>query len=200
MKNDSTTHQRMTEKRKAGYDRKQTQATQEKGLLIVHTGTGKGKSTAAFGMGLRAVGHGMTLGVVQFIKSAQDSAEYRVLSQFDNVDFQTIGDGFTWLTQNRAQDIATAERAWSEAARMLADPRYDMIILDELNVILKYGYLDLDNVLERLAKRRGRLHAIVTGRHAPFELIDLADLVSDMRAVKHPYKEQGVKAQKGIEF
>lgn len=199
-KYDSAAHKRMAEKRNEGYQKKQAKATREKGLLIINTGTGKGKSTAAFGMGLRAVGHGMKLGVVQFIKGAMDTAERKVFQRFDNVDFQSIGDGFTWLTQNREQDIATAEKAWAEAERMLRDASYDMIILDELNIILKYEYLALSRVLDALIQRREMLHVIVTGRHAPPELIDIADLVSDIRPIKHPYKEQGVKAQKGIEF
>lgn len=197
---DSADHARLTARRKAGYERKQARAVHEKGLLIVVTGTGKGKTTAAFGMALRAIGHGMQVGVVQFIKGGQESAERTVLSRFENVDFRTIGDGFTWLTQNREQDVATAERAWAEAERMIGDSRYDLVILDELNPVLKYGYLDLGRILETLDRRRPQLHVVVTGRHAPQALVELADLVSDVRSVKHPYREQGVKAQKGIEF
>ena len=200
VKHDPEAHKRMTEKRQAGYQKKQAKATKEKGLLIVNTGTGKGKSTAAFGMGLRAVGHGMQLGVVQFIKGAMDTAEREIFKRFDNVVFQAIGDGFTWNTQNREQDVATAEKAWAEAERMINDSRYDMVILDELNIILKYEYLDLQRVLDTLANRREMLHVVVTGRHAPEALIEMADLVSDIRPIKHPYKEQGVKAQKGVEF
>ena len=164
------------------------------------TGPGKGKTTAAFGMALRAIGHGMRVGVVQFIKGDQDSAEKLALSRFENVDFQVIGDGFTWLTQNRERDMATAERAWAEAERMIGDPRYDLIILDELNLVLNYDYLDLARVLATFSNRRPELHVAVTGRNAPAALVELADLVSEIRAVKHPYREQGVKAQKGIEF
>ncbi len=193
-------HARLTARRKAGYERKQARASHEKGLLMVFTGPGKGKTTAAFGMALRAVGHGMRVGVVQFIKSGQDSAERAVLSRFENVDFQVIGDGFTWLTQNREQDRATAERAWTEAERMIGDPRYELVILDELNIVLNYGYLDLARVLAVFDARRAELHIAVTGRNAPAELVDLADLVSEIRAIKHPYREQGVKAQRGIEF
>lgn len=200
LKQDSDTYKRMAEKRNQGYEKKQAKATKEKGLLIVNTGTGKGKSTAAFGMGLRAVGHGMRLGVVQFIKGAMETAEREVFKRFDNVDFKAIGDGFTWKTQNLEQDKATAEKAWAEAERMINDPGYDMVILDEINVILKYGYLDVQRVLNTLANRREMLHVVVTGRHAPPELIEMADLVSDIRPIKHPYKEQGVKAQKGVEF
>lgn len=193
-------HTRLTARRKAGYERKQARAAGEKGLLIIFTGAGKGKTTAALGMALRAIGHGMQVGVVQFIKGGQDSAERAVLSGFENVDFQVIGDGFTWLTQNREQDIATAERAWAEAERMIHDPRYALVILDELNIVLKYGYLDLTQVLETFSKRRSELHIVVTGRNAPDALVAQADLVSEIRAIKHPYREQGVKAQKGIEF
>jgi cob(I)alamin adenosyltransferase len=193
-------HARQTARRKAGYERKQARATREKGLLMVFTGPGKGKTTAAFGMALRAIGHGMQVGVVQFIKGGQDSAERLVLSRFENVDFQIIGDGFTWLTQNRQQDMATAERAWAEADRMIGDPRYDLVILDELNIVLNYGYLDLARVLATFSNRRPELHIAVTGRNALAALVELADLVSEIRAVKHPYREQGVKAQRGIEF
>ena len=200
MPTENPDHARLTARRKAGYECKQARATCEKGLLIVFTGSGKGKTTAAFGMALRAIGHGMRVGVVQFIKGAQDSAERTVLGRFENVDFQTIGDGFTWLTQDREQDIATAERAWAEAERMIGDPRYNLVILDELNSVLKYGYLDLGRVLKTFGKRRLEMHVVVTGRHAPDGLLDLADLVSDVRSVKHPYREQGVKAQRGIEF
>lgn len=197
---ESSKHQIMAEKRKTGHEKKKARATKEKGLLIVYTGTGKGKTTAAFGMGLRAVGHGMKLGVVQFIKGAMETAERKVFQGFDNVDFHAIGDGFTWNTQDREKDVATAEKAWNEALRMINDPDYSMVILDELNVILKYGYLDFEKVLHALTNRREMLHIIVTGRNAPAELIEAADLVSDIRPLKHPFKEQGIKAQKGIEY
>ncbi|MGU9957632.1 MAG: cob(I)yrinic acid a,c-diamide adenosyltransferase [Arenicellales bacterium WSBS_2016_MAG_OTU3] len=193
-------HQKMAKKRNEGYQKKQAKATKEKGLLIVNTGTGKGKSSAAFGMALRGVGHGMKVGVVQFIKGAMDTAERTVMSKFDNVDFHATGDGFTWITQNREQDVATAEKAWAIAEDMINDPCYDMLVFDELNIILKYEYLNPERVIETLKNRREMLHIIVTGRHASDAMIEAADLVSDIRAIKHPYKEQGVKAQKGIEF
>ncbi|MDD9870577.1 MAG: cob(I)yrinic acid a,c-diamide adenosyltransferase [Gammaproteobacteria bacterium] len=193
-------HKKMAQKRNAGYEKKQARATREKGLLIVNTGTGKGKSTAAFGMALRAVGHGMRVGVVQFIKGAMHTAERDVLQKFAQVEFHTIGDGFTWHTQNREQDIATAQKAWAVAEKMAGDAAYDMVLLDELNVILKYGYLDFDTVLGALQKRPPMQHIIVTGRHARAELIAAADLVSEITPLKHPYKEQGVKAQRGVEF
>lgn len=200
MPTDDPNHARLIARRKAGYEHKQARATGEKGLLIVFTGPGKGKTTAALGMALRAIGHGMRVGIVQFIKGGQDSAERAVLSGFENVDFRVIGDGFTWLTQNREQDIATAERAWAEAERMIRDPRYALVILDELNLVLKYGYLDLTRVLAAFSARRAELHIVVTGRNAPQALVTQADLVSEIRVIKHPYREQGVKAQKGIEF
>ncbi len=190
----------MAEKRKIGYEKKQAHATQEKGLLIVITGTGKGKTTSALGMGLRAVGHGMKLGVVQFIKGAKETAERQTFERFDRVDWFTIGDGFTWLTQNYEQDIATAQKAWRQAERLIDDPSYDMVILDELNTVLKHEYLALEDVLNTVSARQPMQHVIITGRHAPQALIEAADLVSEIRPIKHPYREQGVKAQKGIEF
>ncbi|BAK76646.1 cob(I)alamin adenosyltransferase [Pseudogulbenkiania sp. NH8B] len=200
MKTDPTSHQRMTERRKAGFEKKKAAATKEKGLLIVNTGTGKGKSSAAFGMGLRVVGHGMRLGVVQFIKGALHTAERDLLGSFDNCDFLTMGEGYTWNTQNRDADIATARKGWDEARHMIESGEYDMVILDELNVVLKYEYLPLDEVLAVFAARSPDLHVVVTGRHAPEALIEAADLVTEMKLVKHPYREQGIKAQQGVEF
>ncbi len=197
---DADKHLNMTRKRQAGHEKKKAKATKEKGLLVVNTGTGKGKSSAAFGMAIRAIGHGMRVGVVQFIKGAMHTAERDVLSQFDNCEWHTIGDGFTWNTQDRRQDIATAEKAWAEAARMIDDRSYHMVVLDELNVVLKYDYLDSDAVIATLNSRGDTQHVIVTGRHASEAMIAAADLVSEVRPVKHPFKEQGVKAQKGIEF
>ncbi len=200
MKTDPDSHKRMTQRHKEGFERKKAAATKEKGLLIVNTGTGKGKSTAAFGMGLRVLGHGMKLGVVQFIKGALPSAERRLLSAQPNCEFHVVGEGYTWNTQDRAADIRTARKGWAEAVRMIGDPSFGMVILDELNIVLKYQYLDLEEVLEVLRRRREMLHVVVTGRHAPQPLIDLADLVSEVRPVKHPYREQGIKAQAGVEF
>lgn len=197
---DPQKHKEMAAKHKVSFEKKLKAATKEKGLLIVNTGTGKGKSTAAFGMGLRILGHGMKLGVVQFIKGALATGEREFLRTQPNCDFQTIGDGYTWNTQDLEADTATARKGWSEARRMIEDPSYDMVILDELNVVLKHHYLDLAEVLKVFSTKRDDLHIVVTGRHAPSELIDMADLVSEINVVKHPYKEQGVKAQKGIEF
>lgn len=197
---DAETHRRQSEKHKQVFEQKLAAAQKEKGLLIVNTGTGKGKTTAALGMGVRVLGHGMKLGVVQFIKGAIATAERDFLGQHPNCDFKTIGDGYTWNTQDREKDVQTARRAWSEAKRMIDDPAYHMIILDELNIILKHQYLQLDEVLPVLTGRRPDLHIVVTGRHAPPELIDAADLVSEVKVIKHPYREQGIKAQKGVEF
>jgi cob(I)alamin adenosyltransferase len=200
MRTDPEAHKRMTQRHKEGFEKKKAAAQLEKGLLIVNTGTGKGKSTAAFGMGMRVLGHGWKLGVVQFIKGALDSGERRFLGAQPNCDFQVVGAGYTWNTQDREADIATARRGWAEAVRMIDDPSYRMVILDELNIVLKYEYLDLEEILAVFRGRREMLHIVVTGRHAPQPLIDEADLVSEIRPVKHPYREQGVKAQPGVEF
>ncbi|MET3709883.1 cob(I)alamin adenosyltransferase [Sphingomonas trueperi] len=174
--------------------------TEEKGLLIVHTGKGKGKSSAAMGMVVRAIGHGMKVGVVQFIKGAMMTGEKAVFDAFSGqVEFKPMGEGFTWDTQDRARDIAVTRTAWEEVKRMIADPSYDMVLADELNIALRYDYLPLDEVLAVLAARPAMKHVIVTGRNAPDALIDAADLVTEMTQVKHPFRS-GVKAQKGIEF
>ena len=174
--------------------------TVEKGLLIVHTGTGKGKSTAAFGLALRMLGRGKRIGVVQFIKGAWHTAERDALAKFgDQVSWHTMGEGFTWETQDLSRDIAAAERAWGKAQELMADPSFDLVILDELNIALRYDYLPLDRVVAALQARRPNLHVIVTGRNAKPELIEAADLVTEMTLVKHHFAA-GVKAQEGIEF
>ncbi|PLZ03832.1 cob(I)yrinic acid a,c-diamide adenosyltransferase [Burkholderia sp. WAC0059] len=200
MKTDPESHLRMTQRRREGHEKKQAAATIEKGLLIVHTGNGKGKSTAAFGMAVRMLGHGMKLGVVQFIKGALHTAERDFLGGVAHCDFVTMGDGYTWNTQNRDADVATARKGWDAARAMIESGDYRMVILDELNTVLKYEYLPLDEVLGVLAARPPLLHVVVTGRHAPDALIEAADLVTEMRLVKHPYREQHVKAQAGVEF
>lgn len=173
---------------------------EEKGLLIVHTGKGKGKSSAAMGMVVRAIGHGMKVGVVQFIKGAMVTGEKAVFDAFpDQVEFKPMGEGFTWDTQDRARDIAVTHTAWDEVKRMIADPTYHLVLADELNIALRYDYLPLDEVLAVLAARPAMQHVIVTGRNAPDALIDAADLVTEMTQVKHPFRS-GVKAQPGIEF
>jgi len=187
-------------RRKAARDKMMTEKTIEKGLLIVHTGKGKGKSTAAFGMVMRCVGHGLRTGIVQFVKGRWDTGERSVLGRFpDLVTFKAMGEGFTWETQDRARDIAAARAAWTQAQAMIADPSYRMVLLDELNIVLRYDYLPVAEVVAVLTARRPDLHVIVTGRNAPDDLIAAADLVTEMALVKHPFRE-GVKAQAGIEF
>ncbi|MGE0257207.1 MAG: cob(I)yrinic acid a,c-diamide adenosyltransferase [Alphaproteobacteria bacterium] len=174
--------------------------TEERGLVIVHTGAGKGKSTAAFGMVLRCIGHGFRVGVVQFVKGAWSTGERTVLARFpDLVTCRAMGEGFTWDTQDRARDIAAARAAWEAAKEMIADPSYRMVLLDELNIVLRYDYLPLDEVIAVLRGKPRDLHVVVTGRNAPAPLIELADLVTEMTLVKHPFRA-GVKAQPGIEF
>ena len=187
-------------RRKAVRDRVLAAKTIEKGLLIVHTGKGKGKSTAAFGLAARAIGNGLRVGVVQFVKGVWRSGERELFARFpDLIEIRAMGEGFTWETQDRARDIAAAEAAWETAERMLADPGLEMVILDELNIVLRYGYLEAGEVVRILEARRGGLHVVVTGRNAKPELIEAADLVTEMTQVKHPFRS-GVKAQLGIEF
>ena len=193
-------HAEKMAKRKAARDKMLAGKTIEKGLLIVHTGLGKGKSTAAFGLVMRALGHGMRVGIVQFTKGKWTSGERFVLDRFpDQVTLRVMGEGFTWETQDRQRDIAAAKAAWAMAQELMADPGYDMILLDEINISLRYDYLDIAEVVAALSARRPMLHLIATGRHAKPELIEAADLVTEMQAVKHPFRA-GVKAQKGIEF
>jgi cob(I)alamin adenosyltransferase len=193
-------HRAKMAKRKAVQDAEVASKSIEKGLLIVHTGTGKGKSTAAFGLALRMLGRGRRVGVVQFIKGAWQSAERDALETFgDQLVWHTMGEGFTWDTQDLKRDIAAAERAWDKACELMADPTLGLIILDELNIALRYEYLDLAAVVAALAARRDGLHVVVTGRNAKPELIAAADLVTEMTLVKHHFAA-GVKAQPGIEF
>lgn len=193
-------HRAKMENRKRVQDAEVAEKTLEKGLLIVNTGPGKGKSTAAFGLALRVLGHGRRVGVVQFIKGAWHTGEKAALEVFgDRVVWRTMGEGFTWETQDLARDIAAAERAWDVACEMLDDPSFGLIILDEMNIALRYDYLDLGRVVARLAARRNDLHVVVTGRNAKSALIEAADLVTEMTLVKHHFKA-GVKAQAGIEF
>jgi cob(I)alamin adenosyltransferase len=193
-------HRAKMAKRKAVQDAEVASKSIEKGLLIVHTGSGKGKSTAAFGLALRMLGRGRRVGVVQFIKGAWQSAERDALETFgDQLLWHTMGEGFTWDTQDLKRDIAAAERAWDKACELMADPTLGLIILDELNIALRYEYLDLAAVVEKLSARRSDLHVVVTGRNAKPELIAAADLVTDMTLVKHHFAA-GVKAQPGIEF
>ena len=193
-------HAETMRRHKAVFDAQQAKATQEKGLLIVHTGAGKGKTSAGLGMIFRALGHGMRIGVVQFTKGAIQTGESAFAGELaGRIDFYTLGEGYTWETQDRSRDIAVAQAGWEQALKLLADPKYDIVLLDELNIILRYGYLPLNDVLDALRNKREDLHVIVTGRNAKDELIEIADLVTEMKLIKHPYKN-GIKAQKGIEF
>lgn len=174
--------------------------TREKGLVIVYTGKGKGKTTAALGMVVRAIGHGMKVGIVQFVKGAMQTGEQAVFARFPGqVEFIRAGQGFTWDTQDREADIAAARHGWAEVKRMIADPGYDMVLADELNIVLRYDYLPVAEVLEVLATKPPMQHVVITGRNAPEALIAAADLVSEMTLVRHPFRD-GVKAQAGIEF
>jgi len=193
-------HRAKMAKRKAVQDAEVAGKQVEKGLLIVHTGTGKGKSTAAFGLALRMLGRGHRVGVVQFIKGAWHTGERDAFAAFgDRVSWHTMGEGFTWETQDLARDIAAAERAWSKAVELMNDDSFGLVILDELNIALRYAYLDLDAVVAALAGRRAGLHVVVTGRNAKPALIEAADLVTEMGLVKHHFAA-GVKAQAGVEF
>lgn len=197
---DAARHKAKMAKRKAVQDAEVASKTIEKGLLIVHTGPGKGKSTAAFGLILRALGHGWRVGVVQFIKGAWSTGERTALERFsDLVTWKSMGEGFTWETQDRERDVAAAGRAWAAAQEMMADPAIRLLVLDELNIALRYDYLPLDVVVAALAARRHDLHIVVTGRNAKPELIAAADLVTEMTLVKHHFAA-GVKAQQGVEF
>jgi cob(I)alamin adenosyltransferase len=192
-------HEKMA-KKKAARDKIMAGKTIERGLLIVHTGKGKGKSTAAFGMVFRCVGHGFKVGVIQFVKGAWGTGERTVLEKFpDLVTIKAMGEGFTWETQDIERDMAHARAGWEEAKRLIADPAYKMVMLDELNIVLRYDYLPLADVLDVLRSRPMDKHIIVTGRNAKEELIEIADLVTEMEMVKHPFRS-GVKAQAGIEF
>lgn len=193
-------HREKMERRQAARRKVLATKTEERGLIVVHTGAGKGKSTAAFGMVLRCIGHGFKVGIVQFVKGAWSTGERTVLARFpDLVTCRAMGEGFTWDTQDRARDIAAAGAAWETAKAMIADPSYRMVLLDELNIVLRYEYLPLDEVISILRDKPRDLHIVVTGRNAPPPLIGIADLVTEMTLVKHPFRA-GVKAQAGIEF
>lgn len=197
---DPVRHAEKMAKKKAARDKILATKTIEKGLLIVHTGKGKGKSTAAMGLAVRAIGNGVKVGIVQFVKGAWETGERVVLDKFpDLCTIKAMGEGFTWDTQDRDRDVAAAEKAWGMAKEMIADPSYGMVILDELNIVLRYDYLDLADVIAGLQARPEMLHVVVTGRNAKDEIIEAADLVTEMEQVKHPFRS-GVKAQIGIEF
>ena len=201
MSEDAVRHRAKMEKRKEVQDAEVASKTiTEKGLLIVNTGPGKGKSTAAFGLLMRMLGHDRRCGVVQFIKGAWDTGERRVLEKFpDLVEWHTMGEGFTWETQDRDRDVAAARRAWNKALELIHTPGMALVVLDELNIALRYDYLPLEEVVAGLQARPPHVHVVVTGRNAKPALIDAADLVSEITAVKHHFTA-GVKAQQGIEF
>lgn len=193
-------HSARMQRKKALVDEKIAQAQDEYGLLLVHSGNGKGKSSSAFGMVARALGHGMQVGIVQFIKGAASTGEEAFFRRFpDEVRYHVMGEGFTWETQDRQRDIAKARQAWAVARELLDDERIGLVVLDELNIALKYGYLELDRVLADIAARPLLQHVVVTGRGALPGMIEAADTVTEMNLVKHAFKA-GVKAQKGVEF
>jgi cob(I)alamin adenosyltransferase len=193
-------HAEKMRRKKEARDKIIATKTIEKGLLIVHTGKGKGKSTAAFGLVFRALGNGMKVAVVQFVKGKWQTGERAALERFENqVTVNTMGEGFTWETQDRSRDIAAARAAWERAKSFIADSEHQMVVLDELNIVLRYDYLDTAEVVAALKARPRMKHVVVTGRNAKDELIEAADLVTEMEQVKHPFRS-GVKAQKGIEF
>ena len=193
-------HAEKMKKKKAARDKIIATKTREKGLIMVHTGKGKGKSTAAFGMVFRALGNGMKVGVVQFVKGKWQTGERVILEKLgDQVTMTAMGDGFTWETQDRQRDIDAARAAWGRAKAMIMDDEHDMVLCDELNIVLRYDYLPVSEIIEVLQNKPEMKHVIVTGRNAKEELMEIADLVTDMTMVKHPFRD-GVKAQVGIEF
>jgi len=193
-------HRERMQRKKALVDRKIARATIERGVLLVNTGNGKGKSSSGFGMLARSLGHGFHCGVVQFIKGSFSTGEEAFFRRFpDELDYHVMGEGYTWETQDKSRDIATAGNAWQVAAAMLADARYDFVLLDELNIALVKGYIDTAQVCAALKERPAQQHVVITGRGAPDALIELADTVTEMRVIKHAF-QAGIKAQKGIEL
>jgi len=193
-------HAEKMKKKKAARDKIIATKTEERGLVIVHTGKGKGKTTAAMGLAVRSIGNGMKVGIVQFVKGAWETGERAVLEKFPDLCVMTaMGEGFSWETQDRQRDLAAARSAWDRAKDMMADESFKMIILDELNIVLRYDNLPIDEIVETLKSKPHDLHVVVTGRNAKDELVEIADLVTDMTLVKHPFRS-GVKAQVGVEF
>ncbi len=194
-------YQQKMQHRKQVQEQRVSQAAQEKGLIIVNTGNGKGKTTAALGMVMRCLGHGYRVAIIQFIKGAWEPAEKVVLSQWgEKLCFHAVGEGFTWETQDRDRDIQKVYEAWNLALTFIRNPGFKLILLDEVNVTLKLGYLNLEDLLTGLEEKSADAHIILTGRGAPPDLIERADLVTEMKMIKHPFREQGVKAQPGIEY
>ncbi len=199
MSDKNTLHKKRMERKKKVIDTSIAEANKSKGLLLVLTGNGKGKSSSAFGMVARSLGHGMKVGVCQFIKSRMDTGEEAFFSSQQNVDWHVLGDGFTWDTQDREQDIATSERGWEIATAMLQNPEYDLVVLDELTYLLNYKYLDAESVLNTIQNRPEQQHVVVTGRAASDKLIEMADTVSEIADIKHAYRD-GIQAQKGLDL
>lgn len=197
----SEQHRKKMQRRKEVQEQRLSGMTSEKGLIIVHTGNGKGKTTAALGMVLRSLGHGYKVAIVQFIKGAWEPAEKAAFAKWgDQLEFHALGEGFTWETQNRDRDVDKAVQAWETAVNFIRNPEFRLVLLDEVNIALKLGYLDAETVLAGLAEKPEPSHIILTGRGAPPALIERADLVTEMTLIKHPFREQGVKAQPGVEF
>ncbi len=198
---DNSQYKLKMQRRKEIQEQRLAEKTQEKGLIIVNTGNGKGKTTAALGMVLRSLGHGYKVVIIQFIKGAWEPAEKAVLEKWQGqLQFHAMGEGFTWETQDRERDTAKALAAWEKALEYIINPEYRLVLLDEINIALRLGYLEVETVIAGLEKKPADSHIILTGRGAPQELIDKADLVTEMTLIKHPFKEQGIKAQPGIEF
>ena len=196
----SARHEKRMKRKKEVIDASIESANKERGIIIVHTGNGKGKSSSAFGMVARSLGHNMRVGVVQFIKGAIETGEEAFFNRFpDEVEFHVMGDGYTWDTQNLEQDIETANKAWAQAVKLLGDESIDLVILDELNIALKQKYLSVEKIIEDLQKRPHMQHVVITGRGAPQELIDASDTVTEMKDIKHAYRA-GIMAQKGVEL
>ena len=194
-------YQQKMQRRKEVQEKRLAEASKEKGLIVVNTGNGKGKTTAALGMVMRSLGHGYKVAIIQFIKGAWEPAEKAVLSKWENqLEFLAMGEGFTWDTQDRERDILKAQQAWEKAVSFINNLDYQLVLLDEVNIALKLGYLEVETVVEALKQKPEQTHVILTGRGAPTELIEVADLVTEMKLIKHPLKEQGIKAQPGIEF
>ncbi|MGD1920378.1 MAG: cob(I)yrinic acid a,c-diamide adenosyltransferase [Pleurocapsa sp.] len=194
-------HKQKMQRRKEVQDERLADKKAEKGLILVNTGNGKGKTTAALGMVMRSLGHGYKVAIVQYIKGAWEPAEKAVLEKYsDQLNFHAMGEGFTWETQDRERDIEKAQAAWTQSLEYILNPEYRLVLLDEINIALKLGYLNVNTVIEGLEQKPENSHVILTGRGAPAELIAIADLVTEMSLIKHPFREQGIKAQPGIEF
>ena len=197
----SEQHRRKMQQRKAVQEKRLAECSEEKGLIIVHTGNGKGKTTAALGMVLRSLGHGYRVAIVQFIKGAWNPAEKEAFQSWgDQLTYLAMGEGFTWETQDQDRDKALAEAAWQKSLEFIRNPAYKVVLLDEINIALKLRYLEISQILQGLAEKTEDCHVILTGRGAKGELIQVADLVTEMKLIKHPFKDQKIKAQPGIEF